>query len=265
MAAIRRGRRRGPRADPRVVAAMVLGGILGLALLANLGPRRVPEPPRVEIPGPRPSQAPSPAAPASPPPAPAPVPSRREAAEAAEPAVDDEAEPLAFLDVQVVGADGAPVDDALMVVSGCPGYAERDGRTVARPGSCELVAARRDGLLQAFSAPVEVQLVAGQTTSVRLELPEARTGGVGIRFRPTPFGMRVLSILPDSPAWEAGLEPGDIVTEVDGVLVQDLDMGDFVSATTGPEGTDVELTVRYETEEGVTYETLVITRRYLES
>lgn len=54
-------------------------------------------------------------------------------------------------------------------------------------------------------------------------------------------GYRVMSVLPDSPALEAGILPGDIITAADGVpMSPDVDPRIPV---TGPEGTEVTLTI----------------------
>ena len=50
----------------------------------------------------------------------------------------------------------------------------------------------------------------------------------------------ILSILPDSPALEAGLQEGDRITAIDGAAVTSIDQ---LSAISGPEGSQVTLTV----------------------
>ena len=67
--------------------------------------------------------------------------------------------------------------------------------------------------------------------------------GIGISLRTTFFdGFEILSILPDSPAQQAGLVPGEKITAIDGrVLVP----GDTPTALiAGEEGTPVTLTLR---------------------
>ena len=65
--------------------------------------------------------------------------------------------------------------------------------------------------------------------------------GVSIQNEVTEHGLLILSILPNSPAEEAGLEQGDFIVSIDGITVSETEQ---ISALSGPEGTPVELTVR---------------------
>ncbi len=109
-----------------------------------------------------------------------------------------------------------------------------------------------------------MQLPAGEVAYVQLELGAERTGGVGVRFQPTAGGMIVVEIVPGSAAWDAGLEPGDLIVGVEGIVADGLPSEAFVDAMTGPEGTDVEFQVRFRSDTGVSQETVRVTRRFLE-
>ncbi len=54
----------------------------------------------------------------------------------------------------------------------------------------------------------------------------------------------VVAPLQDSPAEEAGLQPGDIVTAVDGESVSGMSLDDAIQRVRGEAGTDVTLTIR---------------------
>lgn len=58
----------------------------------------------------------------------------------------------------------------------------------------------------------------------------------------------VVAPLPDSPAEKAGLQPGDVITSIDGTSVNGLTLDDAVSTIRGESGTDVTLGVRRDQE-----------------
>lgn len=116
-----------------------------------------------------------------------------------------------------------------------------------------------------------LRLVAdGTPQAVRLQFPEERTGGIGVRFMPTSTGMRVVSVVEGGPAWEAGLEVGDMIITVDGEAVDGLDQQEFVRRMTGPEGSSVEFEILYTDPDGATpgservVEQVRVNRRYLD-
>ena len=67
--------------------------------------------------------------------------------------------------------------------------------------------------------------------------------GVGIQITKQEGAfIRVETPLEDSPAFDAGISPGDLITAIDGKSTKDLKLNDAVHYITGPEGTSVELT-----------------------
>lgn len=69
--------------------------------------------------------------------------------------------------------------------------------------------------------------------------------GVGIQItKPTGKFLRVETPLEDSPAYEAGISPGDFITAVDGTSTDTMKLTEAVSRITGPEGTKVTLTLQ---------------------
>lgn len=65
--------------------------------------------------------------------------------------------------------------------------------------------------------------------------------GVSMQNAVVDNSFLILSILPDSPAQEAGLQEGDQILAIDGTPVTSLDQ---ISAISGPEGSQVTLTIR---------------------
>jgi len=70
--------------------------------------------------------------------------------------------------------------------------------------------------------------------------------GIGAWVDTTGEYLTIMSPMPDSPAEEAGLEPGDQIVGIDGEDVTSLDPVEVLQLVLGPAGTKVELTVQRE-------------------
>lgn len=84
------------------------------------------------------------------------------------------------------------------------------------------------------------------TPEERRALEEETTGsfaGVGVQIRAITSGLLVSAVYRDGPADQAGLEPGDIVTDVDGVDVAGMALTETIKLVKGPAKTDVALTI----------------------
>lgn len=69
--------------------------------------------------------------------------------------------------------------------------------------------------------------------------------GVGIQIQNDEDGyLKVVSPLPDSPAYKAGIQADDVVTQINGKNAKGVTTMQAVKAITGPEGSPVKLTVR---------------------
>lgn len=78
------------------------------------------------------------------------------------------------------------------------------------------------------------------------ELKIASSGkftGIGVELVGDKGVLRVVSPLDGSPAKKAGLESGDLILKVNGVVVRDVDMRQMISKIRGKKGTYVNLTV----------------------
>ncbi|MBC8472356.1 MAG: S41 family peptidase [Planctomycetes bacterium] len=73
--------------------------------------------------------------------------------------------------------------------------------------------------------------------------------GIGIRFSKEDESPKVLTVLPDTPAYHSGLEAGDVIVAVDGVGMGRMSPNCVAQSIAGPEGTKVTLTVRHEGED----------------
>ncbi|MCA9787944.1 MAG: PDZ domain-containing protein, partial [Candidatus Cloacimonetes bacterium] len=84
------------------------------------------------------------------------------------------------------------------------------------------------------------------------EMTRGEYGGLGMQVgqRGSTKRLTVISPFEDSPAWKAGLLPGDVITEIDGLSTTDEKLSDVVKHMKGEPGTQVTITVErpgYET------------------
>jgi len=68
--------------------------------------------------------------------------------------------------------------------------------------------------------------------------------GIGIEISKQKGLLTVVSLLPDTPAYNSGLDAGDVIEAVDGVETKDMTLTCAVRRITGPAGTTVTLTIR---------------------
>ena len=89
-----------------------------------------------------------------------------------------------------------------------------------------------------YYTPEEVDELFNSTVGVNV--------GIGVyvkQFKEGDKGIKILAVMNDSPAKRAGLEVGDIITEVDGLKVTELGYDDAVAKIAGEKGINVLITV----------------------
>jgi membrane-associated protease RseP (regulator of RpoE activity) len=129
---------------------------------------------------------------------------------------------------------------------GCEDWGARlaDGgeHLTAEPGwrSCALRGWRQDGQLRVVSTAVPLAADA-EVLHVDFDLPVGPIGGVGAMLHATGWGARVDDVLPGLPAARGGLEPGDLIVEIDGVAATRMSTARVVRAIVGAPGTTVVL------------------------
>jgi carboxyl-terminal processing protease len=69
-------------------------------------------------------------------------------------------------------------------------------------------------------------------------------GGLGIEVTMESGLVKVVSPIDDTPAAKAGIEPGDLITHIDGEQVQGMTLPDAVDKMRGPSGSSIKLTIR---------------------
>ncbi|MCH8925134.1 MAG: S41 family peptidase [Proteobacteria bacterium] len=73
-------------------------------------------------------------------------------------------------------------------------------------------------------------------------------GGIGVRIRLIDQGVRILSVMENTPAERSGLQDNDIIVEIDGMPTVGLSQREVVRRLRGPLRSRVELTVERETQ-----------------
>jgi carboxyl-terminal processing protease len=71
----------------------------------------------------------------------------------------------------------------------------------------------------------------------------SKIGGIGIGITPVADGVLVEMVFPDTPACEAAMKAGDIVTHIDSKPIKGLKLHEVVDQMRGAVGSEVELLV----------------------
>lgn len=111
----------------------------------------------------------------------------------------------------------------------------------------QLIEAAISGMLQSLdphSAYLDPESYADMQVDTRGEF-----GGLGIEVTLDGGLVKVISPIDDTPAAEAGLQAGDLITHIDHQPVLGLTLSDAVDKMRGPVGTEITITVRRGTKE----------------
>lgn len=107
----------------------------------------------------------------------------------------------------------------------------------------ELIEAAIQGMLTSLD-PHSNFLTADSFQDMQVQT-KGQFGGLGITVSMDPSGLvKVISPIDDTPAYKAGIQPGDLITHLDGEAVMGLTLSDAVDRMRGPVGADITLTVR---------------------
>jgi carboxyl-terminal processing protease len=69
-------------------------------------------------------------------------------------------------------------------------------------------------------------------------------GGLGIEVTMDNGMIKVVSPIDDTPAYRAGLQPGDLITHLDGEAISGMGLAEAVEKMRGPVGSDIKVTIR---------------------
>lgn len=112
----------------------------------------------------------------------------------------------------------------------------------------DLLGGLKDGLVKASGDPYTEFLDEEESTAFEEGLSGSFTG-IGAELGKDEQFIVIVAPISGFPAEEAGLQPKDVIAEIDGENAYDISISEAVQKIRGPEGTDVTLTiVRNETE-----------------
>ena len=92
------------------------------------------------------------------------------------------------------------------------------------------------------------------------ELTTGKFSGIGVWIKPKGGRLEIVSVLPGTPAKDAGLKRGDVIEAVDGAPVRDMTSDETINRIKGREGSEVEIEI---TRAGATL-SFTITRKAIE-
>lgn len=106
----------------------------------------------------------------------------------------------------------------------------------------ELIEAAVNGMLTSLD-PHSSYLTAKSFDDMRVQT-RGEFGGLGIEVTMEDGYVKVVSPIDDTPAADAGLEPGDLITHLDGEAVLGLTLSEAVERMRGKVGTTISLSIR---------------------
>ncbi|MBI4968489.1 MAG: S41 family peptidase [Rhodospirillales bacterium] len=106
----------------------------------------------------------------------------------------------------------------------------------------ELVESAINGMLTALD-PHSAYLNAKSYRDMQVQT-RGEFGGLGIEVSQEAGFVKVVSPIDDTPAHRAGIQPGDLITHLDGESVQGLTLNEAVDKMRGPPNTQIKLTIR---------------------
>ena len=71
-------------------------------------------------------------------------------------------------------------------------------------------------------------------------------GGLGIEITVRDDQLTVVAPIEGTPAWRAGIQPGDRIVKIEGLVTKDMSLPDAVKRMRGPKGTKITITVARE-------------------
>jgi carboxyl-terminal processing protease len=108
-----------------------------------------------------------------------------------------------------------------------------------------------NGMLSALGDPYSVFLAEKDMADLNQNVIQGNYGGVGLYIsKPSestegnPAYVEIASPIEDTPGWRAGLQPGDLIIEIEGESTETLSMDDVLARLKGPVGENVGILVR---------------------
>lgn len=113
------------------------------------------------------------------------------------------------------------------------------------PGEAALVRGAIEGMVEVLkeSGDPYALFYGAKSFQEFQELTTGKFSGIGVWLDVKDAQLVILSVLPNSPALEVGLQPGDVIEAIDGEPVSKMTTDEAVARIKGESGTEVELTV----------------------
>ena len=93
------------------------------------------------------------------------------------------------------------------------------------------------------------QFMEPETTERVREDSEGEFGGLGIRIAKEGDYVKVITPMPNTPAYRIGVLPGDLIVEIEGESARGISLEEAVNRLRGPEGSQVTISVKREEED----------------
>lgn len=106
----------------------------------------------------------------------------------------------------------------------------------------DLVYSAVDGMLQSLDP--HSSFLPPEPLNELEEETSGHFGGVGLSVAPATDGVKVLAPIEDSPAFKAGIQSGDTITEIDGKPLKGMPLDEAVKTMRGEDGSNVKVTVK---------------------
>ena len=133
-----------------------------------------------------------------------------------------------------------PVDQNALIDAAVAGMEEYEAKSNDR-SSQQVVEAALDAMTASLD-PHSTYLNPDELRDVEVATT-GRFGGLGIRVAREEGAIRIISPIEGTPADHAGLEPGDLITHVNGRAVADMTLMQAVNTMRGTPGTDIQLRI----------------------
>ncbi len=131
-------------------------------------------------------------------------------------------------------------------------YDEIRNEAVEQPGEDELARGAVRGMVKVLKEEQDDPYALFYTPKDYRSFQELTTGrfsGIGVWLKTVKGALKIVSVLPESPALAAGLEAGDVIRTIDGREVDKMTSDQAVARIKGPEGTQVNLGIARRREE----------------
>jgi len=108
-----------------------------------------------------------------------------------------------------------------------------------------------NGMFGSLNDPYSVYMSESDMTDIA-DTTQGNFGGVGLNItkavtpRPDgkPMWVEVAAPIEDTPGWRAGIQPGDFITEIDGIPTESITMDEVLTILRGTPGENVRLVIR---------------------